>query len=73
LGGYKAIIEGDTFSAIQWRSGKSPFPWRLADLVEEVQDIFSNSMALRKISFPMEIGRFGRGGAKYFHSIRSFF
>ena len=33
LGGYKAIIEGDSFSAIQWASGKSTFPWRLADLV----------------------------------------
>lgn len=38
---YKAIIEGGSFSAIQWGSVKSPYPWRLVDLVEEVQDISS--------------------------------
>ena len=35
VGGYKAIIEGDSFSAIQWASGKSPFPWGLTDLVKK--------------------------------------
>ena len=35
LDGYKAIIEGDSFSTIQWGSGKSSHPhW-----VEEVHDI----------------------------------
>ena len=28
LGGYKEIIEGDSFSAIQWASRKPPFQWR---------------------------------------------
>lgn len=41
LGGYKAIIEADSFFDIQWRCGKSFNPWRLADLVMEVQDIAS--------------------------------
>ena len=35
LGGCNAIIEGHSFFAIKWGSGKSHFPWRLADLVEE--------------------------------------
>ena len=37
--GYGAILEGDSFSAIQWCSGSSSYPWRLVDWVEEVQDI----------------------------------
>lgn len=41
LGGYKAIIEADSFLDIQWRCGKSSYPWRLVDLVMEVQDIAS--------------------------------
>lgn len=41
LGGYKAIIDGDYFSPIQWGSEKSSYPWILADLLEEVQDISS--------------------------------
>lgn len=45
LGGYNAIIERDTFSAIQWGFGKSPYPWILADLVLEVQDISSQLKA----------------------------
>ena len=41
LKGFNAIIEGDSLSAIQWSSKKSSFPWRLAELVEEIQDISS--------------------------------
>ena len=36
---YKAFIEGDSFSAIQWGLGKSSHPW-IADWVEEVHDIY---------------------------------
>ena len=32
LGGYKAIFEADSFFDIQWRCGKSSYPWQLADL-----------------------------------------
>ena len=39
MGCVTVILEGDSFSVIQWCSGKSFFPWRLADWVEEVQDI----------------------------------
>ena len=39
LGGSYPIIEGDSFSTIQWASGKASYPWRIADWVEEVQDI----------------------------------
>ena len=39
LGSYNAIMEGDSYSAIQWGSRKDSHPWRLTDLVEEVQDI----------------------------------
>ena len=28
LGGRSPIIEGDSFSAIQWGSGKASYPWR---------------------------------------------
>lgn len=31
-----AIVEVDSFSAIQWGSGKSKCPWRFEDWVEEV-------------------------------------
>lgn len=41
LKGFNAIIEGDSFSAIQWSPKKPSFPWRLADLIEEIQDISS--------------------------------
>ena len=41
LGGFMQIIEGDSFSTIQWGFGKSSHPWILADLVEEVQDVSS--------------------------------
>ena len=34
LGGFNAIIEGDSFLAIQWGSGRASHPWRLADWVE---------------------------------------
>ena len=34
-----AIIEGDSYSAIQWGSGAAFIPQRLLDWVEEVQDI----------------------------------
>lgn len=36
IGGYKAIIEGDSFSAIQWGAGKVKCPCHLADWIEEV-------------------------------------
>lgn len=36
LDGYKAIIAGDSFLAIQWGwSGNSSHPWRITDWVEE--------------------------------------
>ena len=38
----KIIIEGDSFSTIQWSLGNCSYPWRLADVVEEVQDILSH-------------------------------
>ena len=41
IGGLNPILEGDSFSSIQWGSGKATHPWGLADLVEEVQDISS--------------------------------
>lgn len=41
LGGYSAIIEGYSFSAIQWGSKETSFPWRLANWVEDVQDTTS--------------------------------
>ena len=37
----KVIIEGDSFSTIQWSLGNCSYPWTLADMVEEVQDIVS--------------------------------
>lgn len=39
LGAYNAILQGDSLSTIQWGSGKACNPWKLADSVEEVQDI----------------------------------
>ena len=42
LEGFEAIIEGDSFSAIRWSLGNCSHPWRLADLVEVVQDISSH-------------------------------
>lgn len=39
LGVSKAIIESDSFYAIQWGSGKSSFPWCLVDCVEEIKDV----------------------------------
>ena len=39
LDGYKAIIEGDSVSVIQWGLGKSSHRWRIANWVEEVHDI----------------------------------
>ena len=41
LRGLSAIIERDSFSAIQWGLGNTSYPWKLADWVEEVQDISS--------------------------------
>ena len=38
VGCVNVILEGDSFSVIQWCFGKSSFPWSLADWVE-VQDI----------------------------------
>ena len=38
MAGYGAILEGDSLSVIQWCSGSSSYPWRLADWAE-VQDI----------------------------------
>ena len=42
MGGFNSILEGDSFSAIQWGLGKAIHPWRIADWVEEVQDISSH-------------------------------
>ena len=39
MGTFNPILEGDSLFAIQWGSGKAIQPWRLADWVEEVQDI----------------------------------
>lgn len=33
---FSTIKEGDSFSAIQWGSGCTIYPWRLADWVEEI-------------------------------------
>lgn len=41
LDGYNAIRERDSFSSIQWGSGKSRCPWKLADWAEEVHSISS--------------------------------
>ena len=38
LGSSNAIIEGDSYLAIQWGPGKASYPWRLTDWVEEVHD-----------------------------------
>ena len=35
--GYSAILEEDSFSVIQWCSGSSSYPWRLADWVSHLQ------------------------------------
>ena len=35
----KNIIEEDSFSTIQWSLGNCSYPWWLADVVEQVQDI----------------------------------
>lgn len=39
LVGYNALIEGDSFAAIQWGSDKASYPWRLVDWVKEVWHI----------------------------------
>ena len=39
IGGSYPIIEGDSVSSFQWASGKAIYPWRIADQVEDVQDI----------------------------------
>ena len=39
IGGSYPIMEGDSFSTIQWAFGKAIYPWRITDWVEEVQDI----------------------------------
>lgn len=39
MGGVIAIIEGDSFSAIQWSSSKSSHLCRLAYLIEVVRDV----------------------------------
>lgn len=36
---HNAIIEGGSFSAIQWGSGAAKCPWWLADWVEEIKHI----------------------------------
>lgn len=36
LGGHNALIEGGSFSAIQWGSGNANYPWTMADRVEEI-------------------------------------
>lgn len=37
LGGHNAIIEVDSFSAIQCGSGNACYPWRLVDWIEVIQ------------------------------------
>ena len=39
MGGSYPIIDRDSFSTIQWASGKVIYPWRIAHWVEEVQGI----------------------------------
>eukprot|EP00268_Persea_americana_P065083 TRINITY_DN8639_c3_g1_i2.p1 TRINITY_DN8639_c3_g1~~TRINITY_DN8639_c3_g1_i2.p1 ORF type:complete len:108 (+),score=32.29 TRINITY_DN8639_c3_g1_i2:64-387(+) len=39
LGALHPILEGDSFSPIQWGSWRDIHPWRLVDWVEEVQDL----------------------------------
>lgn len=39
MGCFNPILEGDSFSTIQCGFGNSSYPWRLADWIEEVQDI----------------------------------
>lgn len=34
-----AIVEGDSFTAIQWGPGRFKCPWQLADWVEEIHHI----------------------------------
>ena len=41
LEGSKVIIERDSFYAVQWSLGNCSYPWTLADVVEEVQEIKS--------------------------------
>lgn len=38
MGGYNAIIEGDSISAIQWDSKRSSYPWLLVDEVQDISD-----------------------------------
>lgn len=38
MGVYNAVLEGNFFLVVQWGLEKTPYPWRLVDLVE-VQDI----------------------------------
>lgn len=45
LGGLLAIIEGDSFSAIQWGLRKTSYPWKLADWVKAAHDISSQLSA----------------------------
>lgn len=45
LGALLAIIDGDSFSSIQWGSWKISHPWRLTNWVEEAQDISSQHEA----------------------------
>lgn len=39
IGAMLAMVEGDSFSAVQWGSGKSKYQWRLLEWVEEVYQI----------------------------------
>lgn len=38
---FKAIIEGDSFLAIQWASTSMTYPWWLADLMEKIHSLCS--------------------------------
>lgn len=40
IGGSHTNIEEDSLSTIQWASWKTNYPWRIADWVKVVQDIF---------------------------------
>lgn len=38
--GIKALVEGDSYSAIQWGSSSLSYPWLLAGCVEKIRLIF---------------------------------
>lgn len=63
LNAYSAIIEGNSFSAIQWGSGKASHPWGLANWVEEVQAI-STKVGVSFDHIPREANNMADGLAR---------